>query len=70
MKENFIPQVKSDILFHDLFNENEMDTLEWLVMQVLECKYEDIHGKVKVKNIRLTRTNKKERSKYVDLIVE
>lgn len=33
-------QVRSDILFHDLFNEQEMDTLEWTVMQILECSYE------------------------------
>jgi len=62
-------QVKNDVLFHDLINEHEMDTIEWIVMQILECNYEDIHGKVEVKNIRLTRINRKERSKYVDLIV-
>ena len=27
-----ILQVKSDRLFHDLINENEMDTIEWLVI--------------------------------------
>ena len=37
-------------------------------MQIKD-NYEDIHGKVEVKNIRLTRINRKERSKYVDLIV-
>ena len=46
-----------------------MDTIEWLVMQLLECSYEDIHGKVSVGNIRLTRTFKKEKTKYLDLIV-
>jgi len=62
-------QVKSDRLFHDLINENEMDTIEWIVMQILECPYEEIHGNVSVNNIRLTRVNKHERNKYVDLIV-
>ena len=63
-------QVRSDILFHDLFNENDITTLEWVVSKILDCEYEDIKGKVKVCNIRLARVNKKERSKYVDLIVE
>jgi len=47
-----------------------MDTIEWIVMHILNCRYEDIKGKVKVLNIRLERVNKKERSKYVDLIIE
>ena len=62
-------QVKYDELFHDLINENEMNTLEWITMQILECKYEDIHGKVEVKNIRKPRISKNEKTKYVDLIV-
>ena len=47
-----------------------MNTFEWVVMHILDCKYEDIKGKVKFLNIRLERVNKKERSKYVDLVVE
>jgi len=47
-----------------------MDTIEWIVMHILNCRYEDIKGKVKVLNIRLERVNKKERNKYVDLIIE
>ena len=46
-----------------------MDTIEWIVMNLLDCKYEDIHGNVIVKNIRLTRVSQNERDKYVDLIV-
>ena len=69
-KEGKLLQVKSDILFHDLFNENDITTLEWVVSKILGCSYEDIKGKVKVHNIRLTRVNKKEKNKYVDLIVE
>ena len=68
--EDEILQVRSDTLFHDLFNENEIETLEWIVMQILGCNHEDIKGKVKVKNIRVPRTNKKERNNYLDLIVE
>ena len=70
LKENEVLQVRSDRLFHDLFNKEMMNTLEWTVMQILGCSYESIHGKVSVGNIRLTNTNQKERTKYVDLIVE
>lgn len=38
-------------------------------MQVLECSYKDIHGKVSVGNIRLPNVRKNERNKYVDLII-
>ena len=68
--QNEILQVRNDILFHDLFNENDMNLLEWTASQILECDVSKIKGKVKVINIRLPRTNKKERSKYVDLVVE
>ena len=69
-KKNEILQVRSDILFHDLFNENDMSLLEWTASQILECDVSKVKGKVKVINIRLPRTNEKERSKYVDLVVE
>ena len=69
-KKNEILQVRSDILFHDLFNENDMSLLEWTASQILECDVSKVKGKVRVINIRLPRTNKKERSKYVDLVVE
>lgn len=65
-----ILQVRSDRLFHDLFNENDMDTIEWVAMQILECSYEEIHGKVRVGNVRLTNTFQSEQCKYVDLIIE
>ena len=63
-------QIKSDRVFHDLFNEQEINTIEWVVMQILGCRHEDIKGRVRVGNVRLTNTNVKERSKYVDLIIE
>ena len=67
--ENELLEIKSDRLFHDLWNEHEMDTIEWTVMQILGCNYEDIHGKVKVGNIRLTNLSKDDKQKYVDLVV-
>ena len=70
MEKNKIIQVKYDILFHDLFNEEDISTLEWAASQILECEPSELKGKVSVKNVRLTRTNPKERSKYVDLIIE
>jgi len=70
LKEGEVLQVKSDTLMHDLLNSSDMNAIEWVVMQILECSYEEIHGKVSVGNIRLTRTNKKEKNKYLDLIVE
>ena len=64
-----ILQVRYDRLFHDLFNENDMNLLEWAASQILECDIKEIKGKVNVLNIRLPRTNENERVKYVDLIV-
>ena len=62
-------QVKYDDLFHQLFNENEIQTLEWVVMQILGCKPDDVKGKVVVKNIRKAKVNNREKTKYVDLII-
>ena len=62
--------IKSDRLFKDMFNETQMDTLEWAVMQILNAKYEDIHGKVIVQNKELTHSFKNERNKTVDLLVD
>ena len=69
-KKNEILQVRSDILFSNLFNEKDIKAVEWVASQILECDVKELKGKVSVKNVRLTRTNKKERTKYVDLIVE
>ncbi len=51
LKENEILEIRGDRIFKDMFNEYEMDTIELLVMKILKCKYEDIHGKVKVGRI-------------------
>lgn len=41
--ENELLEIKSDRLFHDMFNEHEMNTIEWSVMQILGRSYEEIH---------------------------
>ena len=70
ISENFkVLPVRKDDMFNDLFGEDNMNTIEWVVMQILNCKYEDIHGKVIVRNTKLSRMNKKERRKIVDLLV-
>ena len=69
LNEDELLEIKSDRLFHDLWNEKEMDTIEWTVMQILNCSYEDIHGKVSVGNIRLINTSFDNKQKYVDLVV-
>ena len=38
-------------------------------MQILGCSYNDVHGKVKVGNVRLVPMAKNDKQKYVDLIV-
>ena len=68
-KENKLLLIKNDQVFKDMFNENQMDTLEWMVMKILNAKYEDIHGKVKVENACLVNTYPEERNKTVDLLV-
>jgi len=65
-----ILQIRTDRIFHDLYNKEDMNTLEWVVMKILGCSYDDIHGKVIVGNIRLTRLSKNDKTKYLDLIVE
>ena len=70
MERTEILQIRTDTIFHDLFNQEDMNTLEWTVMQILGCSYEEVHGNVSVGNIRLTRLSKDDRNKYLDLIVE
>ena len=69
-QNNKLLLIKNDIVFKDMFNENQMDTLEWFVMKLLNAKYEDIHGKVVVKNTVLPHTYQLERDKTVDLLVD
>ena len=69
VKDNKLLEIRIDRVFKDMFNESQMDTLEWTVMQILNARYEDIHGKVKVENACLVNTYPKERNKTVDLLV-
>ena len=69
-KRNKLLQVRSDRLFHDLFNENDMDTLEWSVMQILNADYDEIHNHVSINNARLVNTYQEEKGKCVDLVVD
>lgn len=62
-----ILQVRKDNLFHDLVCENDMLFLEWIVMQILDLKYDIVKGKVTIENIRLPRVKIKDRNKYVDI---
>ena len=66
---NELLQVKSDILFHDLINQDNIKIIEWIVMQILGLSYDDVHGNCKVLDSRITRVFKKDRIKYVDLVI-
>ena len=67
---NKLREVKFDDDFNYLFNEDDMKTIEWVVMQILNCQYQDIHGKVKVKNSKLSKNHPNDRRRTVDLVVE
>jgi len=64
-----IYEVKYDDYFHDLINEENIDIVEWIVIHYLNLSYEEVHGNCRVKNIRLLRVNKKDRNRYVDLMI-
>ena len=66
---NEILQVKSDILFHDLINQDNMNIIEWIVIKILNVNYEKVHGNCRVIDSRITRAYKKDRIKYVDLVI-
>ena len=69
LKENEILEIRDNKIFKDMFNEHEMDTIEWLVMKILNCKYEDIHGKVKVEGTEALNLSKDDKAKVLDLVV-
>ena len=64
LDDNRLLEVRSDRLFHDLFNEHEMETLEWTVMMILEKPYEEIHENVSVGNVRLINWYRKKEEGY------
>ena len=69
LKPNELLEIRGDRIFHDMFNEYEMDTIEWLVMKILDCKYEDIHGNVKVGGSESPGLSKDDKGKRLDLVV-
>ena len=69
LKPNELLEIRGDRIFHDMFNEYEMDTIEWLVMKILDCKYEDIHGNVKVGGSESPGLSKDDKGKKLDLVV-
>ena len=64
-----IKPIKKDILYHDLLNENNMDMIEFIVMQILDLPYNMVHDKCIVSNSRLSRIDINDRTKYSDLII-
>ena len=64
-----ILQIRYDGLYHDLINGDNMDIIEFIVMQILGLSYDMVHGKCIVKDSRITRASKKDRTKHVDLII-
>lgn len=62
--------VKSDNLLHDLLNKENIKFIEWIVMTIYNLSYEEIKGKCKMENIRLTRTHSNDRNKYVDFMIK
>ena len=62
--------IKSDMLYHDLFNEHDMDIIKWIISQILKCNPKSIGDKIIVKNTRLTRISPKETGKYADLVIQ
>lgn len=64
-----ILQVKSDILYHDLINQDNIKVVEWIVMQVLNISYEEVKGQCIVKDSRTTRASNSDKIKYVDTMI-
>ena len=69
LENNEILQIRDDRLFHDLFNRNEIATIEWVAATILKCPIEKIKGKVYTNSERLPGIRATERKKYVDLLI-
>ena len=65
-----ILQIRNDLIFSDLFNENNMLTVEWAVSKILNCDIEKIKNKVRFQNFKLAKRHISEKQKTVDLLVE
>ena len=62
-------EVRSDIVFQDIFSEVNKQLLTLLLSQLLRKPYNEVDGKYEVKNIRLARISLKEKQKYCDYII-
>ena len=65
-----IKQIKMDNDFNDLFNDDDMDIIEWIVECILGHSKELIHGKVRILDSNLKRLAKNDKRKFVDLLIE
>ncbi len=54
----------------DLINQDNISIVEWIVMCILNLDYNKVQGKYKVLDSIITRLTKKDRVKYVDLIIK
>ena len=70
MQQNVIYPIKSDLLFHDLINRDNIVFIKWIVTQVLNIPIKEVHGKCQIVNTRIPRINNKDRIKYVDTIIK
>jgi len=66
---NEILPVKSDVVYHDLINQDNIKIVEWIVAQILDISYEEVKGKCLVKDSRTTRASNSDKIKYVDTII-
>ena len=64
---NLIP-IKSDNMFHDLVNKDNINIIEYIVMCILNLDYEDVHNKCNLIDTRTTRISKNDKIKHVDTI--
>jgi len=69
-KQDTLVEMRSDILFQDVFNEKNTLLLTLLLSQLLNWKYERVRRNFEVKNIRLIRNNYKEKQKYCDYVIK
>ena len=67
---NKILEIRSDIMFQDIFNSKNMMLMTLLLSQLLRVKKEDVKDKFVIKNVRVPRTNGKQKQKYCDYVIE
>ena len=62
--------LRSDIMFQDVFNGKNMMLMTLLLSQLLRKNIEEVKDNFIIKNIRLPRTNIKQRQKYCDYLIK